>query len=42
MSWNRKGMLIEMQRKINADHYCEILDDGVAESFEKLEIEEEG
>ena len=26
---------------MNADQYCEILDDGVVESFETLEMEEE-
>ena len=33
MGWNGVGKLIEVQGKMNADQYCEILDEGVAESF---------
>ena len=35
------GMLVEVQGKINAEQYCEILEDGMVESFEKLDMEEE-
>ena len=40
MGWNGVGMLIEVEGKMNADQYCQILSDGVVESFEKLEMEE--
>jgi len=40
MDWNGVGMLIEMQGKMNAEQYCDILEEGVIESFEKLEMEE--
>ena len=40
MGWNGVGMLIEVEGKMNADQYCQILGDGVVESFEKLEMEE--
>ena len=33
-------MLIEVEGKMNADQYCQILGDGVVESFEKMEMEE--
>ena len=41
MGWNGIGKVVEVQGKMNADQYCEILEDGVVESFETLEIEEE-
>lgn len=41
MGWHRVGKLTEVQGKMNAEQYCEILDDGVVESFEKLEVKEE-
>ena len=41
MGWNGVGKLVEVQEKMNADQYCEILEDGVVESFETLEMEEE-
>ena len=41
MGWNGVGKLVEVQGKMNADQYCEILEDGVVESFETLEMEEE-
>ena len=41
MGWNGVGKLVEVQGKMNAEQYCEILEDGLVESFEKLEIEEE-
>ena len=41
MGWNGVGKLIEVQGKMNADQYCEILDDGVAESFENLDFPED-
>jgi hypothetical protein len=34
-------MLIEVEGKIDADQYCQILYEGVVESFEKLEMEED-
>ena len=40
MGWNGVGMLIEVEGKMNADQYCQILSEGVVESFEKLEMEE--
>ena len=41
MGWNGVGKLIEVQGKMNAGQYCQILEDGMEESFEKLEIEED-
>ena len=41
MGWNGVGKLVEVQGKMNAEQYCEILEDGMEESFEKLEMEEE-
>ena len=41
MGWNRVGKLVVVHRKMNAEQYCEILEDGMEESFEKLEMEEE-
>ena len=41
MGWNGVGKLVEVQGKMDAEQYCEILDEGVVESFEKLEMEEE-
>jgi hypothetical protein len=41
MSWNGVGKLTEVEGKMDAVQYCEILEDGVVESFEKLEVEEE-
>ena len=41
MSWNGVGMLIEVQGKINAVQYCEILEEGVEESIESLEMAED-
>jgi hypothetical protein len=40
MGWNRVGMLIEVEGRMDAEQYCEILEEGVVESFEKLEMEE--
>jgi hypothetical protein len=40
MGWNGVGMLVEVQGNMNAEQYCEILDEGVAESFVKLEMKE--
>ena len=42
MSWNRVEKLIEVQEKMDAAQYCEILDEGVVKSFEKLEMEKKG
>ena len=41
MAWNRVGKLTEVEGKMDAVQYCEILEDGVVENFEKLEVEEE-
>ena len=35
------GKLIEVQGKMNAGQYCQILEDRMEESFEKLEMEED-
>lgn len=37
---NGVGMLVEVQGNMNAERYCEILDEGLVESFEKLEMAE--
>jgi len=42
MGWNRVGKITEVQGTMDAQQYCDILDDGVVESFEKLEIPEDG
>ena len=41
MGWNGVGVLTEVQGIMNSIQYCEILDAGLVESFEKLEMEEE-
>ena len=41
MGWNKVGRPVEVHGKMNADQYCEILKDGLVESFETLEMEEE-
>jgi transposase len=41
MGWNGVGKLIEVQGTMDAQQYCDILDDGVVKSFEKLEVLEE-
>jgi transposase len=41
MGWNGVGKLIEVEGKMDAEQYCEILEDGLVESFETLEMEEE-
>jgi transposase len=40
MGWNGVGVLTEVQGIMDAEQYCEILDVGVVESFEKLEMVE--
>ena len=40
MGLNGVGKLTEVQGIMDAKQYCEILDDGVVESFEKLEMAE--
>ena len=37
---NEVGVLTEVQGIIDAEQYCRILDEGVVESFEKLEMPE--
>ena len=41
MGWNGIGKLVKIQGKMNAEKYCEILEDVMEERFEKLEMEEE-
>ena len=41
MGWNGVGKLVEVVGKMNGDQYVEILEDGLVESFEALEMEEE-
>jgi hypothetical protein len=41
MEWNRVEKLVEVQGIMNAEQYYEILEDGLVERFEKLEMEEE-
>jgi hypothetical protein len=41
MGWNGPGMLIEVLGIMNAEQYCDILEKGVEESFEKLEMKRE-
>ncbi len=38
MGWNEVGVLTEVQGIMNGEQYCKILDGGVVESFEKLEM----
>ena len=40
MGWNGVGVLTEIQGIMNADQYCDVLEGGVVESFEKLEMPE--
>ena len=40
MGWNGVGKLIEVLGKMDAEQYCQILEDGVTESFEMLELAE--
>ena len=41
MGCNGVGKLTEVEGKIDSVQYCEILEDEVVESFEKLEVEKE-
>jgi len=41
MRWNGVGLLIEVQGKMDAEQYCGILDEGMVESFEKLDRPED-
>ena len=41
MGGNGVEKLIEVEGRMDAKQYCEILDDGVVESFEKLDLEED-
>ena len=40
MGWNGMGKLIKVQENMDTQQYCDILDNGLEESFEKLEMEE--
>ncbi|KAG5729261.1 hypothetical protein E4T56_gene8068 [Termitomyces sp. T112] len=40
MGWNGVRKLVEVVGIVNAEQYCEILDDRAKESFENLEMEE--
>jgi len=41
MGWNGVGLLIEVQGKMDAEQYCGILDEGMVESLEKLDMPED-
>ena len=41
MSWNGVGKLVEVQGKMDAEQYCDILENGLVESFEVLEMDDE-
>ena len=41
MVWNGIEKLLEIQGKMSAEQYCEILKDRIEESFEKLQMKEE-
>jgi hypothetical protein len=41
MGWNGVGKLIEVEGKMDATQFCEILEEGLVESFEKLEMDED-
>ena len=41
MGQNGVGKLVEVEGNMNAEQCCAILEDGMVESFEKLEMEEE-
>ncbi len=40
MGWNGIGVLTEVQGIMDAVQYCEILDGGIVESFEMLEMDD--
>ena len=40
MGWEGVGMVTEVQGIMHSVQYCDILDSGVVDSFEKLEMEE--
>jgi hypothetical protein len=42
MGWNGVEKLTEVQGIMDAQQYCDILEDGVVESFEKLEMGSDG
>ena len=42
MGWKGVGKLIEVQGKMDGEQYCEILEEGVEESIETLEMAEDG
>ena len=41
MGWNWVGKLVEVLGKMDAEQYCDILENDLVESFEVLEMEEE-
>ena len=41
IGWNGLEKLTEVEGKMNAVQYCEILEDGMVESFKKLEVVKE-
>ena len=41
MGWNGVGKLVEVEGNMNSEQYCAIFEDGMVESFEKLEMQEE-
>ena len=38
MGWNGLGKLIEVQRIVDVQQYCDISDDGLEKSFAKLKM----
>ena len=40
MGWNGVRKLIEVEGRMDTEQYCEILENGLVESFETLEMEE--
>ena len=41
MGWNGVEKFLRVQRKMNAEQYCKILEDRMEKSFKKLDIKEE-
>ena len=42
IGWNGVGKLIEVQGKMDGEQCCDILEEGVEESFETFEMAEDG
>ena len=41
INWNGVEKLVEVQGKMDATQFCEILEEGLVESFEKLEMDKD-